>query len=197
MLDIKVLRQEPERIKEALKKRFNPLDIEPAIELDKQRRAILAEVEQKKAKQNEITKQIPQMKKNGENTDQIFAEMKELSNDIKADDEKVRDIDEQLRNFMLRIPNIPNPEVPVRTIQKTLNLESSLNRESLILNQRLTGISVQTLIFLILNAVQKLPVLVSQYIKVLVQDLKEPLFSSSLILTQKNRAILKSSHRIW
>ena len=45
MLDIKVLRQEPERIKEALKKRFNPLDIEPAIELDKQRRAILAEVE--------------------------------------------------------------------------------------------------------------------------------------------------------
>lgn len=50
MLDIKVLRQEPERIKEALKKRFNPLDIEPAIELDKQRRAILAEVEQKKAK---------------------------------------------------------------------------------------------------------------------------------------------------
>ena len=48
MLDIKVLRQEPERIKEALKKRFNPLDIEPAIELDKQRRAILAEVEQKK-----------------------------------------------------------------------------------------------------------------------------------------------------
>lgn len=66
MLDIKVLRQEPERIKEALKKRFNPLDIEPAIELDKQRRAILAEVEQKKAKQNEITKQIPQMKKNGE-----------------------------------------------------------------------------------------------------------------------------------
>ena len=113
MLDIKVLRQEPERIKEALKKRFNPLDIEPAIELDKQRRAILVEVEQKKAKQNEITKQIPQMKKNGENTDQIFAEMKELSNDIKADDEKVRDIDEQLRNFMLRIPNIPNPEVPV------------------------------------------------------------------------------------
>lgn len=113
MLDIKVLRQKPERIKEALKKRFNPLDIEPAIELDKQRRAILAEVEQKKAKQNEITKQIPQMKKNGENTDQIFAEMKELSNDIKADDEKVRDIDEQLRNFMLRIPNIPNPEVPV------------------------------------------------------------------------------------
>ena len=61
MLDIKILRQEPERIKEALKKRNNDLDIEPAIELDKQRRAILTEVEQKKAKQNEISKQIVQL----------------------------------------------------------------------------------------------------------------------------------------
>lgn len=113
MLDIKILRQEPERIKDALKKRNNPLDIEPAIELDKQRRAMLTEVEQKKAKQNEISKKIPQMKKAGENTDSIFAEMKELSNEIKADDDKVREIDEQLRDFMLKIPNIPNPEVPV------------------------------------------------------------------------------------
>ncbi|MCI9086500.1 MAG: serine--tRNA ligase [Clostridia bacterium] len=113
MLDIKILRQEPERIKEALKKRNNDLEIEPAIVLDKERRAILTEVEQKKAKQNEISKQIPQLKKAGENTDAIFAEMKELSNEIKADDEKVREIDEKLQNFMLRIPNIPNAEVPV------------------------------------------------------------------------------------
>lgn len=113
MLDIKILRQEPERIKEALKKRNNDLNIEPAIVLDKERRAILTEVEQKKAKQNEISKQIPQLKKAGENTDAIFAEMKELSNEIKADDEKVREIDEKLQNFMLRIPNIPNAEVPV------------------------------------------------------------------------------------
>ena len=113
MLDIKILRQEPEKIKEALKKRNNSLDIEPAIKLDQQRRAILTDVEQKKAKQNEISKQIPQMKKAGENTDKIFAEMKELSNEIKIDDEKVRNIDEQLRDFMLKIPNIPNSEVPV------------------------------------------------------------------------------------
>ena len=113
MLDIKILRQEPERIKDALKKRNNDLDIEPAIELDKQRRAILTEVEQKKAKQNEISKKIPQLKKAGENTDLIFAEMKELSNEIKVDDEKVRDIDEKLRDFMLKIPNIPNENVPV------------------------------------------------------------------------------------
>lgn len=113
MLDIKILRQNPDKIREALKKRHNDLDIAPAIELDLKRREILTNVEQKKAKQNEISKKIPQMKKAGENTDSIFAEMKELSNEIKADDEKVRDIDEKLRDYMLRIPNIPNDEVPV------------------------------------------------------------------------------------
>ena len=113
MLDIKVLRTEPEKIKEALRKRNNDLDITPAIDLDLKRRAILTDVEQKKAQQNEITKKIPAMKKAGENTDAIFAEMKELSNEIKALDEQVREIDEELRNFMLRIPNMPNEKVPV------------------------------------------------------------------------------------
>lgn len=126
MLDIKVLRNEPDKIREALKKRYNDLDITPAIELDKQRRAILAEVEQKKAKQNEISKKVPAMKKAGEDVAPVFAEMKELSNEIKADDEKVRDIDAQLRDFMLRIPNIPNETVPVGK-DDTENIEMRRN----------------------------------------------------------------------
>ena len=113
MLDIKILRTEPDKIREALKNRNNDLDITPAIELDKKRRELLQEVEQRKAKQNEITKQIPAMKKNGENTDEIFAQMRKLSEGIKEDDAKISEIDEQLRAFMLKIPNIPNPEVPV------------------------------------------------------------------------------------
>lgn len=113
MLDIKILRNDPDRIRTALKNRNNDLDITPAIELDLKRRALLADAEQKKAKQNEITKQIPAMKKAGENTDAIFAEMRELSDEIKEDDTKINEIDEELRNFMLRIPNIPNDEVPV------------------------------------------------------------------------------------
>ncbi len=113
MLDIKVLRTEPDKIREALKNRCNDLDITPAIDLDKERRALLADAEQKKAKQNEITKKIPAMKKAGENTDAIFAEMRELSDEIKEDDAKISEIDEKLRNFMLRIPNIPNKDVPI------------------------------------------------------------------------------------
>ena len=68
MLDIKILRQEPEKIKEALKKRNNDLDITPAIELDAKRREILSDVEEKKATQNAISKKVPQMKKAGEDT---------------------------------------------------------------------------------------------------------------------------------
>ena len=113
MLDIKILRQNPEIIKDALKKRNNDLDITPAVELDKKRREILVDVERKKASQNEISKKIPQMKKNGESTDEIFKEMKELSNNIKELDEQVRRIDEELRDFMLRIPNIPNESCPI------------------------------------------------------------------------------------
>ena len=113
MLDIKLLRQEPDKIKDALKKRCSDLDITPAIELDKQRRELLADVEKKKAEQNAISKKIPAMKKAGEDTAPIFKEMKELSNEIKEDDEKVRAIDAELKNFMLKIPNIPNESCPV------------------------------------------------------------------------------------
>ncbi len=113
MLDIKILRTEPDKIREALKKRNNDLDITPAIELDAKRRDLLAEAEQKKAAQNVITKKIPAMKKAGEDTAAVFAEMKELSGEIKKLDDELRKIDEQLRDFMLRIPNIPNESVPV------------------------------------------------------------------------------------
>lgn len=113
MLDIKILRTQPEIITEALKKRYSDLDITPAIELDKKRRELLTVVEQKKATQNEITKKIPAMKKAGENTDEIFAEMRQLSGEISEIDKQVSEIDEELRNFMLKIPNIPNSEIPV------------------------------------------------------------------------------------
>lgn len=113
MLDIKILRNAPERIIEALKKRGSSIDIQPAAELDKQRRELLAEAEKKKAMQNEITKKIPAMKKAGENTDEIFAEMRRLSEEIKEEDAKISEIDEKLRMFMLSIPNIPHESLPV------------------------------------------------------------------------------------
>lgn len=113
MLDIKILRSEPDKIRDALKKRNNDLDIAPAIELDAKRRELLVDVEQKKANQNEISKKVPAMKKAGEDTTQLFEDMRKLSNEISELDAKVSEVDKQLHDYMLRIPNIPNSEIPV------------------------------------------------------------------------------------
>ncbi|MBE7031449.1 MAG: serine--tRNA ligase [Ruminococcaceae bacterium] len=113
MIDIKILRNEPEKLIEALKRRKEDrIDIDGLLELDKKRREALFEVEQMKSRQNEVSKQIPAMKKEGNDTTAIFAEMKVLSDDIKKLDEEVRSIDEQIEKIMYTIPNIANPSVP-------------------------------------------------------------------------------------
>ncbi len=112
MLDIKVIRTETERVKKALARRKENIDIDAILELDAQKRELLFEVEQLKSKQNEESKRIPAMKKAGEDTAPIFADMKLLSDKIKELDEKVRALDEDLYKRMLTIPNIPCDDVP-------------------------------------------------------------------------------------
>ena len=112
MLDIKLIRTETERVKKALSRRKEVVDIDGLLELDTKRRELLFEVEQLKSKQNEVSKQIPVLKKEGKDVAPIFAEMKKLSDDIKVIDEKVRELDEQIQTIMYTIPNIPNDEVP-------------------------------------------------------------------------------------
>ncbi|MCI5892062.1 MAG: serine--tRNA ligase [Clostridiales bacterium] len=112
MLDIKLIRTETEKVKKALSRRKEEVDIDGLLELDGKRREILFDVEQKKAQQNAVSKEIPKLKKEGKDTTEIFAKMKELSDSIKADDEKVRELDEQIQNIMYTIPNIPNETVP-------------------------------------------------------------------------------------
>ncbi len=113
MIDIKILRNEPEKLIEALKRRKEDrIDVDGLLALDKNRREVLFNVEQMKSRQNEVSKKIPAMKKAGEDTTAIFAEMKELSDNIKKLDEEVRAIDEQIEKIMYTIPNIANPTVP-------------------------------------------------------------------------------------
>ena len=113
MIDIRILRNEPEKLIEALKRRNETrIDVDHLLDLDKQRRELVFNVEQMKNKQNTISKQIPQFKKEGKDTTEIFAEMKELSDEIKMIDDQVRVIDEEIETIMYTIPNIANPTVP-------------------------------------------------------------------------------------
>lgn len=112
MLDIKLIRTETEKVKKALSRRKEEVDIDGLLKLDEQRREILFDVEQKKAQQNTVSKEIPKLKKEGKDTTEIFAKMKELSDSIKDSDEKIRELDEKIQNIMYTIPNIPNETVP-------------------------------------------------------------------------------------
>lgn len=112
MLDIKLIRSNPEILIKAMAKRKESFDVEALINLDERRRQILTEVEQLKNKQNEASKQIPMFKKEGKDTSSLMDEMKNLSDKIKVLDVEVRNIDDELNKILLTIPNIPHDSVP-------------------------------------------------------------------------------------
>lgn len=111
MLDIKLLRSEPQKVIDAIKSRGGELDLTEFAEIDKQRRELLQEVEALKNKQNVVSKQIPQLKKEGKDVSPIFAEMNQIKETVKGLDAKVAELDEKLQNIVLTIPNIPNEKV--------------------------------------------------------------------------------------
>ena len=113
MLDIKRIRANKEEVIESLNSRFGNYNLDKVIELDEKRREIIFEVENKKARQNEVSKQVPKLKKEGVDVSELFKEMKLLSDEIKELDLKVKDLDEEIRKELLSIPNTPNKEIPI------------------------------------------------------------------------------------
>lgn len=114
MLDIKRIREDFENVKKAVESRGQgDFGIDKVLEYDKKRRETLAKVEQMKNKQSTASKQIPKMKKAGEDTTALMKELKTLSEDIKKLDAEVSEVEAQLRSALLNIPNTPHPDVQV------------------------------------------------------------------------------------
>ena len=114
MLDIKKLREDFDGMKAAVERRQKgDFGLDKVREFDLERREILAKVEQMKNEQKTKSKQIPIMKKNGEDTTALMEEMKELSDAIKELDAKVSEAEENLKNALLNVPNTPHPDVPI------------------------------------------------------------------------------------
>ncbi|MBQ3880641.1 MAG: serine--tRNA ligase [Oscillospiraceae bacterium] len=113
MLDIRIIRENPEDVKKRLLDKG--VDCREAIdrilELDTQRRNLIGQAEALKAEQNRASKQIPIMKKQGQDTTALFAQMKELSDQVKQADTKSKEIDEEYRTLMLSLPNLPDPDL--------------------------------------------------------------------------------------
>ncbi len=116
MLDIKVVRDDAQKVKQALFDRGMPemvADVDAVQELDRRRRAMLVEVEELKHERNKASEEIVRLKKEGSDTSPITERMKGISESIKEIDSGVREVDERIRALMLDIPNIPDPSVPV------------------------------------------------------------------------------------
>lgn len=111
MLDIRRIRKNPEEVKKALNKRHGDFPIDEVLELDEKRRSMLTKVEEMKARQNSVSKEIPKFKKEGKDVFSLISEMKELSDEIKRLDGEVKEIDDKLLNLLLHIPNIPHESV--------------------------------------------------------------------------------------
>jgi len=114
MLDVKKIRNEYDNVlKHVTMRGKGDFDIPKVKIMDEERRELLVKVEDMKNHQNVISKQIPNLKKNGEDTTQIFAEMKTLSEDIKAWDAKIKIIEEEMNEILLGIPNMVDSDTPI------------------------------------------------------------------------------------
>ncbi len=113
MLDIKYIKENPDDVvaRLAAKGKDAAEEIAQIIKLDAERRALIVETEALKAEQNKTNKLIPQYKKEGQDVAPIFARMKELSASIKADDEKLKAVEEELNELMLGLPNLPDTDL--------------------------------------------------------------------------------------
>lgn len=115
MLDIKVIRNNPQRVKEAMKTRNADMDakIDEILAIDEKRRELIALAESKKAQQNADSKKIPAIKKAGGDITELMEQMKALSDEVARCNAELSQLEENQRAILLSIPNIPHESVPV------------------------------------------------------------------------------------
>ncbi|TFE24017.1 serine--tRNA ligase [Cohnella luojiensis] len=114
MLDVKLLRSDYDKVAQALNNRNASLDLISAFpRLDISRREKLTESEQLKNRRNVVSQDVAKLKRNGENADDLIAEMRDVNDRIKLLDEEVREIEAEMDNLLLSIPNVPHESVPV------------------------------------------------------------------------------------
>lgn len=114
MFDIKLIREDVERVRKLVStKKDNSTDLDRILELDTKRRDITFQVENLKSKQNMVSKEIPRLKKEGEDVSSVLQEMKDLSDKIKEDDKVLSEIESELKDLLLRVPNLPHESVPI------------------------------------------------------------------------------------
>ena len=114
MLDIKLIRNEPEAVREALRRRGAKAEaaLDSLLALDVRRRELVTQVEEKRSLRNTVSEQIAKAKKAGEAADDKIAAMRTVGDDIKAVESDLKEVEAQLEAELLQVPNLPDPTAP-------------------------------------------------------------------------------------
>lgn len=113
MLDIKVIRENPNRVNELLKRRNPELTIDEIIKIDEKRRTIKHKIDELRKERNEISDKIGLMRKEGKDTSEIQAQTRQLGDTIKDLEQEETKLNDQQKEILLGIPNLPFEEVPI------------------------------------------------------------------------------------
>ncbi|MFC1647800.1 serine--tRNA ligase [Patescibacteria group bacterium] len=110
MLDLKFISENPNLVKAGCLKKRKDVDIDRIVKLDSERRTLIADVDELRTHQNEVSKQIPQ--KSDKEKEELFAEMKQLKENLKIKEQELEDLVEILDALVIQVPNPPFDEVP-------------------------------------------------------------------------------------
>jgi seryl-tRNA synthetase len=111
MIDINRIRENPEGVKEALKKKLWDADFTELLEWDKRKKELIQFVEGNKAEMNRLSASVPQAKKNGEDVSKIFAKVKDIAAKNAESDNELKELEEKIFNFLAELPNIPDDDL--------------------------------------------------------------------------------------
>jgi len=112
MIDLNLIRENPDKVREGLRKRGEEVDLRDLLLLDKQRREKITEVEGLKARRNQVSDKISVLRREGKPAEQLIQEMKDVSSQIKLLDQEVAEIEKQISGFIDSLPNLPDEDVP-------------------------------------------------------------------------------------
>lgn len=113
MLDIRFVRENVDKVRDALRKRNYEVSLDEFLEDERERRNILKETEELRNRRNVVSEEIGRLKRQKHDAEDLVKEMKGVSDRIKSLDEKLNEFDEKGKSFILNLPNIPHESVPL------------------------------------------------------------------------------------
>jgi len=122
LIDIKLLREHPEQVRDMLSKRNMEFPLDDLIRLDEERRSLVTKAQTLKTERNKFSIEVAKAKKSGQSADALIAKMKEVSDEIARADVRTKELEQEIQILMMKLPNLIHESVPIGK-DETANME--------------------------------------------------------------------------